>query len=109
VWADAKPGILVYVKASLTGDEPTDVLEYKNSHTDFPHDRTADQWFSESQFESYRKLGEHIIEQCASLDHTLRQRTPVRDLLETDEWGQLRTTEDLNAYLARELGGVYQP
>jgi hypothetical protein len=109
VWADAKPGILVYVKASLTGDEPTDVLEYKNSHTDFPHDSTADQWFSESQFESYRKLGEHIIEQCASLDHTLRQRTPVRDLLETDEWGQLRTTEDLNAYLARELGGVYQP
>jgi hypothetical protein len=109
VWPNATPGILIYIKASLTGDESTDVLEYKNSHTDFPHDSTADQWFSESQFESYRKLGEHIIEQCASLDHTLRQGTSVCELLETDEWGHLRTTKDLDAYLARELGGVYQP
>src|SRR3954453_5079887 len=26
----------------------------------FPHESTADQWFSESQFESYRKLGETL-------------------------------------------------
>src|SRR6185369_1377802 len=29
----------------------------------FPHESTADQWFSESQFESYRVLGSHIMEQ----------------------------------------------
>src|SRR5262249_6612522 len=30
----------------------------------FPHESTADQWFGESQFESYRSLGMHITEQA---------------------------------------------
>jgi hypothetical protein len=54
------PGLLIYVKSSLTGEEPTDVLEYASSHPEFPHESTADQWFDESQFESYRRLGYHI-------------------------------------------------
>lgn len=54
------PGTLVYVKASLTGDEPTDVLRYAALHPEFPHQSTADQFFSESQFESYRALGYHV-------------------------------------------------
>jgi hypothetical protein len=58
--ASASPGALVYLKASLTGDEPTDVLDYARRHTDFPHESTLNQFFSESQFESYRALGEHI-------------------------------------------------
>jgi hypothetical protein len=53
-------GMLVYIKASLTGDEPADVLEHAGRHPLFPHDTTADQFFDESQFESYRKLGEHV-------------------------------------------------
>jgi hypothetical protein len=32
------------------------------SHPDFPHESTADQWFSESQFESYRRLGFEIMD-----------------------------------------------
>jgi hypothetical protein len=56
-------GILVYIKASLTGDEPADVLNYQTGHTSFPHETTADQWFTESQFESYRRLGQHIVEE----------------------------------------------
>jgi hypothetical protein len=52
--------MLVYIKASRTGDEPADVAEYAGRHPDFPHETTADQFFSESQFESYRRLGEHI-------------------------------------------------
>jgi hypothetical protein len=62
--ASRKPGILVYLKASLTGNEPTDVLDYKSQHPKFPHDATANQFFTESQFESYRKLGEHVIGTC---------------------------------------------
>jgi predicted acylesterase/phospholipase RssA len=54
------PGTLVYVKASLTGDEPIDDQAYSAANEEFPHQSTADQWFSESQFESYRKLGEHV-------------------------------------------------
>ena len=53
-------GTLVYIKSSITGDEPTDVLEYRSRNTAFPHQTTADQFFDESQFESYRKLGYHI-------------------------------------------------
>ena len=53
-------GVLIYLKSSLTGQEPTDVLQYRAHHTQFPHESTGDQWFSESQFESYRALGEHI-------------------------------------------------
>jgi len=55
-------GILIYIKASLTSDEPRDILNYKASYPDFPHQTTANQWFTESQFESYRQLGEHIME-----------------------------------------------
>jgi hypothetical protein len=58
----ALPDTLVYVKPSLTGDEPADVLHYAVSHPDFPHQTTADQFFNESQFESYRALGLHIAE-----------------------------------------------
>jgi hypothetical protein len=51
-------GTLIYVKSSLTGkDEPADVLGYHKTAPAFPHESTADQWFNESQFESYRRLG----------------------------------------------------
>jgi hypothetical protein len=54
------PSWLIYVKATLTGDEPVDVLEYHSAHPDFPHESTANQFFDEAQWESYRRLGEHI-------------------------------------------------
>jgi hypothetical protein len=60
--SDAPDGILVYLKSSLTGDEPTDALRYAAANPEFPHQTTSDQWFDESQFESYRVLGFHIAE-----------------------------------------------
>ena len=57
--AGEEDGILIYVKPALTGDEPADIRNYVVEHKDFPHQATADQFFSESQFESYRALGEH--------------------------------------------------
>jgi hypothetical protein len=65
-------GILVYLKPSLTGNEPVDVLEYAAHHPKFPHEPTADQFFDEAQFESYRRLGEHVVDQVFSQD--LRSR-----------------------------------
>jgi hypothetical protein len=58
----APDGILIYLKASLSGDEPIDVLNYGKSHPEFPHESTADQWFTEAQFESYRALGQHMAD-----------------------------------------------
>ena len=53
-------GILLYIKASLSGNEPADILNYAKREPSFPNQSTADQWFDESQFETYRKLGHHI-------------------------------------------------
>jgi hypothetical protein len=54
-------GTLVYFKASMTGDEPEDVQQFQAQNTEFPHQSTGDQFFSESQFESYRQLGLHMV------------------------------------------------
>jgi hypothetical protein len=43
------PGVIVYLKASLTGDEPADVREYRERQPEFPHQSTGDQFFDESQ------------------------------------------------------------
>ena len=53
-------GILVYLKPSLTGDEPSDVQNYASQFSSFPHQSTINQFYTESQFESYRELGCHI-------------------------------------------------
>jgi hypothetical protein len=58
---DELDGYLLYIKPSFTGDEPSDTIDYRTSHPDFPHQTTVDQFFSESQFESYRALGYHAI------------------------------------------------
>jgi hypothetical protein len=58
----AHMGYLVYIKSSLTGDEPSDLINFKLQEPSFPHHSTVDQFFSESQFESYRRLGEHIAQ-----------------------------------------------
>jgi hypothetical protein len=53
-------GILVYLKASMTGREDTAVLQYKATHPVFPHESTGDQFYGEDQFESYRQLGRDV-------------------------------------------------
>ncbi len=55
-------GCLLYVKPSLNGTEPADVFHYAKLHPGFPHESTGDQLYSESQFESYRELGYHVME-----------------------------------------------
>ena len=52
--------VVLYLKASVTGDEAADVLHYQSTHPEFPHESTGDQVFNEPQWESYRKLGEHL-------------------------------------------------
>jgi hypothetical protein len=55
-------GLLVYLKPTLGGDEPQDVEAYERTSDGFPHESTSDQFFSESQLESYRSLGVHTVE-----------------------------------------------
>ncbi len=70
---ESNEGEILYIKSSLTGaakynnivlpSEPADVVNFKFMHKHFPHDTTANQWFTESQFESYRRLGYHVIDE----------------------------------------------
>jgi hypothetical protein len=57
-YPDNEEGTLFYIKTTLTGTEPQDLLAYRRAHSSFPDETTADQFFNEDQFESYRKLGE---------------------------------------------------
>jgi hypothetical protein len=59
-------GVLIYIKPSLDGSEPADVLNFHESDDAFPQDTIVDQWFGEAQFESYRMLGSHMIEKLCS-------------------------------------------
>jgi hypothetical protein len=61
--AGARDGILIYLKPAFYGDEPIDVFNYATANPEFPQESTLDQWFSESQFESYRMLGVYTVEQ----------------------------------------------
>jgi hypothetical protein len=78
-WTDEVPkgstpeslvGYLIYIKSSLTGREPADILQYAKTHATFPNETTGNQFFNESQFESYRHLGFHEINTIATLPET---------------------------------------
>jgi Patatin-like phospholipase len=58
-YENSEPGIFVYIKSSVTGDENDYVRDYNRRFRSFPHENTADQFFSEEQFEVYRALGFH--------------------------------------------------
>jgi patatin-like phospholipase len=60
-YSNGSLGYLIYLKASMSGDEDVAVTQYRSVHPSFPHETTADQFFSEDQFESYRMLGQHIV------------------------------------------------
>jgi hypothetical protein len=67
--ADAPDGIIVYIKPACYGDEPRDIYEYFKTNPTFPNESTSDQFFSESQFESYRMLGAYTMEKfCTDCD-----------------------------------------
>jgi len=61
------PGQILYIKPTITRNTPRDVLAYRDSHLGFPDQTTADQWFDESQFESYRRLGLYSFQSLAGI------------------------------------------
>jgi hypothetical protein len=96
----ATDGVLIYLKASLSGDEPIDVLNYGKSHPDFPHESTADQWFTEAQFESYRALGRHMVD-------TLPEREPATG--REDDARKVQMFFDAVTRRSPGVGGVVRP
>jgi hypothetical protein len=80
-YPDGRRGVLVYLKAAMTGHEDTAVLQYKANHPAFPHESTGNQFYREDQFESYRALGYDVAcrafaaaGEAADIGKTLVQR-----------------------------------
>jgi hypothetical protein len=59
-YSEEQVGTILYIKASRRAGVPSDVMHYATENAAFPHESTADQFFSESQFESYRRVGHFL-------------------------------------------------
>jgi len=78
----AHNGTILYIKACLNGSEPTDVLHYASFDPAFPQQGTEQLWFDESQFESYRRLGAHIVEKICEAAPALVSGSAVQGFIE---------------------------
>ena len=66
-------GRIIYLKPCFLSDIPADVRSYGAAHGAFPHESTMEQWFTESQFESYRHLGDHEMSRLIAFMHETEQ------------------------------------
>ncbi len=78
-------GILIYIKPGFLTDAPADVRAYAAADPNFPHDSTLNQWFTESQFESYRALGLHVLGLLCGPVRTKDARLEMSELPHTVE------------------------
>jgi len=63
----ADKGVILYLKPGYHGSENTAAIRsYAMANRQFPHDDTINQWFGESQIESYRALGFEIMDNLLS-------------------------------------------
>ena len=67
----------------------------------FPHESTGDQWFSESQFESYRMLGLHTVERIYQQQGETNEQAPAAGSQELETFLKLART-----YVDRETKDV---
>ena len=93
----ADNGYILYIKPAYHGSEKNaGVRSYAIANPTFPHETTADQWFTESQLESYRSLGFEITTNILHHGVTLRDaddRTGKPKLTLHDALSQLAVRE----------------
>ena len=75
-------GIILYIKPAYHGTEGAGIVSYATAHKTFPHETTTDQWFTESQFESYRSLGLEITNTILQSPVAVRNGLTLQQLLE---------------------------
>jgi len=105
--AAGRKGLLIYIKPALLGDEPRDIYNYARSNKDFPHETTGDQWFSESQFESYRALGARVVDwiyawKSSSIPESNERATVLEDFVK-----QAYTASETP--LSPNIGDLFKP
>lgn len=106
-------GTLIYIKSSLTDDEPVDLAEFGKRHPEFPHTSTANQFFDESHFESYRELGHHIasiVFQCDMCDKPVSDEkeicAKIAAMFKDVESGWTKALEDARKRKQKQAAGA---
>jgi hypothetical protein len=79
VWypGSPEPGWVLYLRPTYQGTEPPDIRAYAEANPTFPDESTSEQWFGESQFEAYRALGAHEMEQICAGGGDLSRAQPL--------------------------------
>jgi hypothetical protein len=75
---EASTGTIVYVKPAVVGRVTADVRQYALENDGFPHQTTANQWFDEAQFESYRRLGQFCASSAFDVDSVKQLSRVIR-------------------------------
>lgn len=93
--ADGAPnnGYIFYVKPGYHGIEGVGVRAYATANPNFPHEPTSDQFFSESQFESYRALGFEIVDEL--FKRALFPKQPPESPVDRSLEGLIKATEKI--------------
>lgn len=60
--------VVIFIKPALPAGLPGDVGHYARTHPSFPQETTADQFFDEAQWESYRALGQTLSARLLAQD-----------------------------------------
>lgn len=60
--------VAIFIKPALPDGLPGDVGHYARTHPSFPQETTADQFFDEAQWESYRALGQTLSARLLAQD-----------------------------------------
>jgi predicted acylesterase/phospholipase RssA len=95
----SRDGHIVLIKPTMrrARDEPADLQHYAARNPPFPQQTTADQFFDESQFESYRRLGVHVAEHC------LNEHQDLLPVVEPDGGGIRALTNEQPTVASRIL------
>jgi hypothetical protein len=72
--------LLLLLRPAVLGGEPADILSYHAKNPAFPQQSTANQFFDEAQWESYRRLGELMA--CTVFSHV----APARQAPTAEGW-----------------------
>jgi len=98
IYDGARSGSLLYIKSAVyprAANLPIDVLQYAGRSETFPQESTGRQFFGESQFESYRALGEFEVDAIVEGVDMANRPDPTRpeSIAEFIEIAAIRMTE----------------
>ncbi len=106
-----KNGLILYLKPGYHGVEGAGIRDYAETHLNFPHESTIDQWFTESQFEAYRALGFDIMDgtvRRALADDDCANNPTLEKLLVTLREAAFHQIDTAHAGTSAHGGGVPQ-